>query len=160
MPFHTYDLAHDHFDPEEIFPHAFPFLRVDLPTISRTKYFQHAARMTMMFPDRMSRQMLGMGEGVVLPKSTIVSMVDHICAQFDQLEVARRYMVVKWLQGHSPAVRGYREMRENLAAWLESMPAEHAGREYKLILGETNWWRDLEERRFAQIMLESIDLQP
>lgn len=95
----------------------------------------------------------------VLPQSTVLSMVDHICAQFDLLEVPRRYMVMRWLQMHSPAVRGYREIRKNLATWLESMPAEHAGREYKLILGETNWWRELEERRFAQIMLESIDYE-
>jgi hypothetical protein len=87
---------------------------------------------------------------------TVSEMVDHICSEVDQLDVPRRYMFMQWLHMHSLAVRGIGEIREGLTAWLGSMPVESAVWEYKLIVGETNWWRDLDERRLARLMLESL----
>jgi hypothetical protein len=87
---------------------------------------------------------------------TVSEMVDHICSQVDQLDVPRRYMFMQWLQMHSHAVRSSREIQANLTAWLGSMPAESAAWEYTLIVGETNWWRDLDERRLARLMLENL----
>ena len=87
---------------------------------------------------------------------TVSEMVGHICSRADQLDVPRRYMLMQWLHMHSLAVRGIGEIREDLTAWLGSMPIESAAWEYQLIIGETNWWRDLDERRLARIMLESL----
>jgi hypothetical protein len=74
----------------------------------------------------------------------------------DQLDVPRRYMFMQWLQMHSHAVWSSREIQENLTTWLGSMPAESVVWEYKLIVGEMNWWRDLDERRLARLMLENL----
>ena len=87
---------------------------------------------------------------------SVAEMVDRICSQVDQLDVPRRYMFMQWLQMHSHGVRSSREIRANLTVWLESMPAESAAWECSLIIGETSWWRDLDERRLARIMLESL----
>ena len=87
---------------------------------------------------------------------SVSEMVDHICSQVDQLDVSRRYMFMQWLLMHSRAVRRTGEIREQLTVWLGSMSAESAEWEYKLIMGETTWWRDLDEWRLERIMLECL----
>jgi hypothetical protein len=82
-------------------------------------------------------------------------MAANICLNIDQLDVPRRYMFMQWLEMHSHAVRNTGEIRENLTTWLTTMTIESAEWEYKLILSETHWWRDLDERRLARMMLES-----
>ena len=87
---------------------------------------------------------------------SVSQMVDHICSQVDQLDIPRRYMFMQWLLMHSRAVRRTGEIREQLTVWLGSMSAESAEWEYKLIMGETTWWRDLDEWRLERIMLECL----
>ena len=87
---------------------------------------------------------------------SVSEMVDHICSQVNQLDDPRWYMFMQWLRMHSRAVHRARQLRENLTVWLGSMSAESAEWEYRLILGETRWWRDLEEPRLARIVLEGI----
>lgn len=95
------------------------------------------------------------GKNTSTPVS-ISRMVADICSQVDQLDAARRYMFTEWLLIHSHAVNRTGEPRESLIAWLRSMPTESADCEYKLILTETKWWRDLDEPRLLKIMSECL----
>ena len=83
-------------------------------------------------------------------------MADNICSQVGQLDASRRYMFMSWLFIHSRGIHRARELRESLTAWLGSMPAESAAWEYKLIMGETRWWRDLDEPNLTRMMLECL----
>ena len=91
---------------------------------------------------------------------SVSQMVSHICSRVDQLDVSRRYMFMQWLMIHSRTVRSFREVRENLNVWLGSLPPESAEWEYKLIMGETTWWRELDERRLERIMLDCLGHNP
>lgn len=87
-------------------------------------------------------------------------MAANICSQTDQLDIPRRYMFMQWLLIHSRAIHSASEIRENLNVWLGSLPPESAEWEYKLIMGETTWWRELDERRLERIMLECLGHNP
>lgn len=87
---------------------------------------------------------------------SVSEMADVICLQVNQLDAARRYMFMEWLLIHSHAVNRTGELQESLLAWLRPMPAESADWEYKLMLTEIRWWRELEELRLMKIMLECL----
>ena len=87
---------------------------------------------------------------------SVSEMTDDICSQVNQLDVSRQYLFMEWLLMHSHAVGRDKELRENLATWLGSMSAESVDWEYKLIVGEIRWWRDLDESRLVKIMLECL----
>ena len=87
---------------------------------------------------------------------TVSDMADDICSQVNKLDVSRHYLFIEWLLMHSHAVTREKELRENLTTWLGSMSAESVDWEYKLIVGEIRWWRDLDESRLVKIMLECL----
>ena len=94
-----------------------------------------------------------MSESVSL---SVSEMAGNICSRVNRLDASRRYMFMRWLLAHSRAVHRAKELRESMTAWLGSMPAESANWEYKLIMGETRWWRDLDEPTLTRIMLECL----
>ena len=88
---------------------------------------------------------------------SVSEMVGNICSQVNQLDAARRYMFMGWLRIHSHTVHRAKELRESLTAWFGSMSTESADWEYNLIMGETRWWRDLDEPSLTRIMLECLE---
>jgi hypothetical protein len=43
-------------------------------------------------------------------------------------------------------------LKLNLKRWFESLPMQRLLWEYRLILGEITWWRDLDARRLLMIL--------
>lgn len=138
-------------------PYAVSLLRVDvsLPTTDNLSDVQSLESMALavMSINMLTTKEPEHSETDFMPAS---EMVDHICSQVNQLDDARRYMFMQWLRIHSHVVHHTRQLRENLNVWLGPMSTESTEWEYKLIMGEIRWWRDLEESRLARIMLEVI----
>ncbi len=84
-------------------------------------------------------------------------MAEEIACKVERLDALRRHMFMEWLRIHSHAIDHSGGLQESLTKWLGSMSAESADWEYELIMGETEWWRDLDEPRLAKIMLECVN---
>ena len=90
---------------------------------------------------------------------SIEQMASGVASQAFQLEPPRLRLFLDWLISHSSMVRGSesiqletydREQVElKLTTWFQSLPANGLAWEYRLLLGEITWWRDLDPSSFA-----------
>lgn len=84
----------------------------------------------------------------------VEQMASKVASQAFELEPPRLRLFLDWLVSHSSMVRGSesiqlescdREQVElKLQAWFQSLPADGLAWEYKLLLGEITWWRNLD----------------
>lgn len=96
----------------------------------------------------------------------IEQMVLEISTQAFQLDDDRLPLFLNWLIAHSGAVRNAIQLeiaalqradaqaqcRSALQSWLGSLPAQGLLWEYRVILDEIAWWRDLDRSRLLMIM--------
>ncbi|CAG1014160.1 hypothetical protein ANAEL_04911 [Anaerolineales bacterium] len=85
---------------------------------------------------------------------SVEPMALDVASQAFELEPSRLRLFLDWLVSHSSLVRGSeaiqlethdREQVElKLKAWFQSLPADGLAWEYRLLLGEIAWWRDLD----------------
>lgn len=85
---------------------------------------------------------------------SVEQMASAVASQAFELEPARLRLFLDWLVSHSSMVRGSeafqletydREQVElKLKAWFAALPADGLVWEYKLLLGEIAWWRNLD----------------
>jgi len=89
----------------------------------------------------------------------IEQMASDVASQAFDLEPSRLRLFLEWLVSHSSMVRGSESIRletkdgkqveMKLKAWLQSLPPDGLSWEYRLLLGEIAWWRDLDPTSFA-----------
>ena len=104
----------------------------------------------------MVANLLTTGKWMVADQLTVAEMVDEILIRFERLDPSRKYMFIKWLQAHGCPMKNTVNLCEGLTAWLESMRYENIQQEYRLIMGEINWWGNLDERSLTRIMLADL----
>jgi hypothetical protein len=85
---------------------------------------------------------------------SVEQMALDVASQAFALESSRLRLFLDWLVSHSSMVRGSeaiqlescdREQVElKLKTWFQSLPADGLAWEYRLLLGEIAWWRDLD----------------
>jgi len=76
------------------------------------------------------------------------SFAAYITSLADVLEPRRRQLFLEWLCTHSGEVikvSGRNCIRDSLTNWLVSLSEVEVLREYCLVIGEINWWRNLKE---------------
>jgi hypothetical protein len=101
----------------------------------------------------------------------IDQMASYICFQAGRLDEFRLEMFLNWLKSHSSAVRNAEcagvetedpctaytyILKDGLKLWFEALPLSGLLWEYRLILTEIRWWRNLDEPRLVKIMLECL----
>jgi hypothetical protein len=87
----------------------------------------------------------------------IGQIVADISAQAAGLDELRLRMFMKWLKSHSSQVREAAQiqiedadcLQSGLKAWFGSLPLQGLLWEYRLLLTEIAWWRDLDPVRVA-----------
>ena len=85
--------------------------------------------------------------------SSIAEMVAEIMARMPALDANRRQMLFRWLQAHhSGGCITEANLSDHLNKWFGKLPADGIDWEYRLILSEIAWWRDLDESSLAQFM--------
>lgn len=81
----------------------------------------------------------------------IEQIVKEIVSGADELDTVRRRMFLIWLGDHTSQVRcagddGYADcLAEKLSPWLGAMSVAGVLWEYRLVLGEVEWWSELEQ---------------
>ena len=81
----------------------------------------------------------------------IEQIVKEIVSGAGELDPVRRRMFLIWLGDHTSQVRcagedGYADcLAEKLSTWLGGMNAAGILWEYRLVIGEIEWWHDLEQ---------------
>lgn len=82
----------------------------------------------------------------------IEQIVKEIVSGVGELDPVRRRMFLIWLESHTSQVRcagdeGYAAdyLAEKLSAWLDAMSVAGVLWEYRLALGEIEWWSELEQ---------------
>lgn len=102
--------------------------------------------------------------------SHIEEMASEISRQALQLDEVRLDMFLRWLRNHGFKIRAQSpgqfqlacssSMRRNLETSvkqrLESFPVSGQLWEYRLVLTEISWWRDLDYARLTKIVLECL----
>jgi hypothetical protein len=80
----------------------------------------------------------------------IEQIVKEIVSGAGELDPVRRRMFLIWLGDHASQVRcagddGYTDcLAEKLSAWLSAMSVAGVLWEYRLVVGEIEWWSGLE----------------
>jgi hypothetical protein len=97
----------------------------------------------------------------------IRQMAADITAKACVLEQVRLERLMEWLVSHSSKVRGNGEpltwmssreqMELKLNVWLQSLPASGLLWEYRLILEEIIWWRDVDPFHPALRSVEKME---
>jgi len=81
----------------------------------------------------------------------IEQIVKEIVSSVGELDPVRRRMFLIWLGSHTSQVRcagddGYVEcLAEKLSPWLGAMSVAGVLWEYRLVIGEVEWWSELEQ---------------
>jgi hypothetical protein len=81
----------------------------------------------------------------------IEQIVKEIVSGAGELDPVRRRMFLIWLESHASQVRctggeGYVDcLTEKLTIWLGAMSVPGVLWEYRLVLGEIEWWSGLEQ---------------
>ena len=81
----------------------------------------------------------------------IEQIVKEVVSGAGELDPVRRRMFLIWLESHTSQVRctGDSEyadcLAEKLAPWLGAMSVAGVLWEYRLVLGEIEWWSELEQ---------------
>ena len=83
----------------------------------------------------------------------IAKIIADLAAKAALLEERRRPLFFKWLQAHHQygAAISQENLEGYLAGWLEQLSPAGVWWEYRLILSEIDWWRDLDQERLARI---------
>jgi hypothetical protein len=89
----------------------------------------------------------------------IEQMVKDISGQTQGLDPVRLGLFLGWLCAHSAQVKAIPLQQEGidgqlepaLRSWFESLPAQGLLWEYRLILDEITWWRNLDGRRLDML---------
>lgn len=105
----------------------------------------------------------------------IEQMVSEIWARVHQLDDPRLEMFLDWLTMHSVemkktfgnfldmdhvALRGVvieGQFRLALKSWLQSIPVQGLLWEYKAVVAEIDWWRDLDPLRLKMITKTEVE---
>ena len=103
----------------------------------------------------------------------ISQLVSYIAFQAAKLDDLRLQMFLNWLASHSSAVRNggpdpvkvpsqskedhRSHLEKSLAIWFNSLSLSGLIWEYRLVLTEIRWWRDLDETRLTKIALECLE---
>jgi hypothetical protein len=106
------------------------------------------------------------------PMQTLIDqMAFYICLQAAKLDKLRLQMFMSWLRSHSSIVRNtecarleteiqYKDetggLKDGLKLWFKGLSVSGLIWEYRLILTEIRWWRELDEVRLAKIVLECV----
>ena len=90
---------------------------------------------------------------------SIEQMASDVAGQAFDLEPSRLLLFLEWLVSHSSIVRSSEAIRLEtcdreqvelkLKAWFESLQVDGLAWEYRLLLGEIAWWRDLNPTSYA-----------
>ena len=81
----------------------------------------------------------------------IEQIVHEIISGMGELDPVRRQMFLIWLKSHTSQVscpweEGYTEcLAEKLSPWLGAMSVAGILWEYRLVMGEIEWWSELEQ---------------
>ena len=81
----------------------------------------------------------------------IEQILKEIVSGAGELDPVRRRMFLIWLESHTSQVHcagddGYADcLAEKLTIWLGSMSVAGVLWEYRLVLGEIEWWSELEQ---------------
>lgn len=101
----------------------------------------------------------------------IEQMVLDIGAQAFQLEDQHLRLFLNWLMGHSSEMKvligklgtnhrgsDFQErFRSALKTWLQSLPTQGLLWEYRTIITEIGWWRDLDPFRLKMIARSEVE---
>lgn len=101
----------------------------------------------------------------------IEQMVLDITTQAFMLEDQRLRLFLNWLMDHSSEMKvslgkfepgsGDADMQEHfrstLKTWLQSLPTQGLLWEYQTIIGEIQWWRDLDPSRWKMILKTEME---
>jgi hypothetical protein len=89
----------------------------------------------------------------------IDQMASDVASQVFRLESPRLRLFLDWLVCHSSKVQTTglshleandgKQLESNLKVWFQSLPVTGLLWEYRLLLGEIAWWRDLDPASFA-----------
>jgi hypothetical protein len=89
----------------------------------------------------------------------IEQMASDIANQAFDLEPSRLCLFLEWLVSHSFKVQATglsqletndrKQLESNLKTWFQSLPVTGLLWEYRLLLDEVAWWRDLDPACFA-----------
>lgn len=90
----------------------------------------------------------------------IEQMVKDISNQAQGLDPVRLGLFLCWLCAHCALMKAIPPQQEGidgqlepaLRSWFESLPAQGMLWEYRLILDEIAWWRDLDTRHLHMIL--------
>jgi len=91
-------------------------------------------------------------------QKTIEQIVHEIVSGAGELDPVRRRMFLIWLESHTSQVRcpgddGYDHcLAEKLSTWLGSMCVAGVLWEYRLLLGEIEWWSGLEQAAIERMV--------
>jgi len=91
---------------------------------------------------------------VVNAPLAIAGMIASILSQLEALEPRRKFLFLAWLQAHSFPMKSAANLQEGLASWLNSLSVQSVQWEYKLILGEIEWWRVQRASIVERLMLD------
>jgi len=81
----------------------------------------------------------------------IEQIIKEIISGVGELDHVRRHMFLIWLESHTSQVRctgddGYADcLAEKLSPWLGAMGVAGVLWEYRLVIGEIEWWSGLEQ---------------
>ena len=103
-------------------------------------------------------------------KVLIEQMVSDISTQTFQLDDFRLRLFLNWLTAHSSKVKATarlvidqlrgrdieKRFNSDLKAWLESLPTEGMLWEYRIIMDEIAWWRNLDPQRMKMIVESEV----
>lgn len=92
-------------------------------------------------------------------QTLIDQMASDITSQAFRLESPRLHLFLEWLVSHSSRFRtdginqleahDRNQLELNLKAWLQSLPLTGLLWEYRLLLDEIAWWRDIDPVHFS-----------
>ncbi len=83
----------------------------------------------------------------------VADMVAKILALLPALDTSRRKMFFLWLRSHhSGTCFTERNLGNRLTVWFEALSIDSLDWEYRLILSEIVWWRDLDEQSYAEVV--------
>ena len=104
-------------------------------------------------------------------QTLIEQVVFAICTQARALDEVRYRLFVDWLKAHSSQVKAAshchtaeapvaiqdeesieNSLRSGLKLWFQSLSVRGLLWEYQLIVGEMNWWCDVDELSLARIL--------
>jgi len=87
----------------------------------------------------------------------IEQIVKEIVSGAGELDPVRRHIFLIWLGDHTSQVRcagvdGYADcLAEKLTAWLGAMSVAGVLWEYRLVVGEIEWWGELEQAAIERL---------